>query len=599
MIGDKVLGYRIDEKIGAGGFGTVYKVSKANVAGTQIRALKHITLPTRKQYSAVLNSMGGDYSKADDYFAAILKDITGEINVLSMLSESGNKNIVRYYENDITETQSPKTYDIFILMELLTPLTEYVEENSVTVRDIIKIGKDILKALEICHQKGIIHRDIKDDNIFVSADGTFKLGDFGVSKLVRDKSGAESVKGTPNFIAPEVYLGKEKYDCTVDIYSLGIVLYRLLNKSRGPFLPRYPETYNTDDEDKAFELRMSGEVPPLPIYAENKLGEAVLHAIMPRNERYSTAKEFYDALVKAENELGEKELAEDMGLCLAQCNKKTGGNRGLSNTFDNSLHNNETVGSNELNILNISDETESNRHLFDTIGVDDTKASSVDVSNNTQSIGDVFAGDTWGSASSSVSPSLPDELKQKRTEKPKWLVVLPSVLIALIWLVVRIVYWANYPSSSYWFCGFSSFVMKTFDKLCLAGLSVSLFFVGWTIQNKKPEKNKNAKLNGKEAYIITTRILENIKLIDGVEAEKARKAVALLSEKLKNESNFGVGNDSVVDCENRILAYLQTIEDVVPNLADENSRAETAQKIEQLTKQCRSQLKIRAELNKR
>lgn len=599
MIGDKVLGYRIDEKIGAGGFGTVYKVSKANVAGTQIRALKHITLPTRKQYSAVLNSMGGDYSKADDYFAAILKDITGEINVLSMLSESGNKNIVRYYENDITETQSPKTYDIFILMELLTPLTEYVEENSVTVRDIIKIGKDILKALEICHGKGIIHRDIKDDNIFVSADGTFKLGDFGVSKLLRDKSGAESVKGTPNFIAPEVYLGKEKYDCTVDIYSLGIVLYRLLNKSRGPFLPRYPETYNTDDEDKAFELRMSGEVPPLPIYAENKLGKAVLRAIMRKSERYSTAREFYDALVKAENELGEEELAEDMGLCLAQCNKKTGEDKGLSNTFDNSLHNNETVGSDELNILNISDETESNRHLFDTIGVDDTKASSVDVSNNTQSISDVFASDTWGSASSSVSPSLPDEPKQKRTEKPKWLVVLPSVLIALIWLVVRIVYWANYPSSSYWFYGFSSFVMKIFDKVCLAGLSVSLFFVGWTIQNKKPEKNKNAKLNGKEAYIITTRILENIKLIDGVEAKKARKAVALLSEKLKNESDFGVGNDSVVDCENKIFTYLQMIEDVVPNLADENSREETAQKIEQLTKQCRSQLKIRAELNKR
>lgn len=101
MVGNTILGYRVDEKIGSGGFGTVYKVSKTNAAGTYVRALKHITLPTKKQYTSVLNSMGGDYSKADDYFASILKDIVSEISILSTLSESGTQNIVRYYENDI------------------------------------------------------------------------------------------------------------------------------------------------------------------------------------------------------------------------------------------------------------------------------------------------------------------------------------------------------------------------------------------------------------------------------------------------------------------------------------------------------------------
>ena len=309
MIGKEILGYHVDEKIGSGGFGTVYKVSKTNAAGTYIRALKHITLPTKKQYASVLNSMGGDYAKADDYFASALNDIVNEIKILSTLSESGVNNIVRYYENDIIETPSPKTYDIYILMEYLTPFTDYVDDKDFTVKDVIELGKDILRALVSCHNKNIIHRDIKDDNIFVSPDGTYKLGDFGVSKALKDKSRAESVKGTPNFIAPEVYLGKEKYDNTVDVYSLGIVLYKLLNKMRNPFLPTFPAPYSTVDEDAAFEARMTGGIPELPIMAQNELGQVILKAIMPRAERYDSAREFLDALVNVEAAMSTDELA--------------------------------------------------------------------------------------------------------------------------------------------------------------------------------------------------------------------------------------------------------------------------------------------------
>ena len=205
--------------------------------------------------------MGGDQTKADNYFADILKNIVSEIKILSDLSESGNKNIVRYYENDIIENTSPKTYDIYILMEYLTPFTDYLDSEDLTVKDVIKLGKDILNALIACHGRNIIHRDIKDDNIFVASDGTFKIGDFGVSKALKDQSRAASIKGTPNFIAPEVYLGKDNYDHTVDLYSLGIVLYRLLNNLRNPFLPTFPDAYTSEDEDIAFEARMTGKIP--------------------------------------------------------------------------------------------------------------------------------------------------------------------------------------------------------------------------------------------------------------------------------------------------------------------------------------------------
>ena len=183
MIGEKILGYTVDEKIGSGGFGTVYKVSKTNASGTYVRALKYITLPNQKQYADVLNSMGGDYSKADDYFAGVLKEIVNEIQIISTLSEAGVQNIVRYYENDIVESESPKRYDIYILMEYLMPFNDYLYQNELKVKDVIKLGKEILTALISCHEQKVIHRDIKDDNIFVSTDGSYKLGDFGVSKI--------------------------------------------------------------------------------------------------------------------------------------------------------------------------------------------------------------------------------------------------------------------------------------------------------------------------------------------------------------------------------------------------------------------------------
>ena len=68
LAGKTILGYKVTEKLGEGAFGTVYKVVKTNASGQYIRALKHITIPNEKQYNDILNSMGGDISKANDYF---------------------------------------------------------------------------------------------------------------------------------------------------------------------------------------------------------------------------------------------------------------------------------------------------------------------------------------------------------------------------------------------------------------------------------------------------------------------------------------------------------------------------------------------------
>ena len=210
LIGHSLLGYQVTELLGSGAFGTVYKVEKSNASGHYVRALKHITIPSNKQYSDVLSSMGGDVSKADDYFAEMLKDIVSEIQILNALSEKGIPHIVRYFENEIVTSDSPRKYDIYILMEYLEPLKTFIAKKKFVVRDVVKLGLDILTGLKSCHDNGIIHRDIKDDNIFVSTNNDYKIGDFGVSKVLKNSSKAESVKGTPNFLAPEVQSWKSR-----------------------------------------------------------------------------------------------------------------------------------------------------------------------------------------------------------------------------------------------------------------------------------------------------------------------------------------------------------------------------------------------------
>src|SRR5699024_9266757 len=109
--------------------------------------------------------------------------------------------------------------DIFLRMELLTPLRQILREKTLSEEEIIKLGKDISRALILCERENITHRDIKPANIMVSRFGDYKLGDFGVSKVM-DHATYATAMGTPEYQAPEV-VHMEKYDHRADIYSLG------------------------------------------------------------------------------------------------------------------------------------------------------------------------------------------------------------------------------------------------------------------------------------------------------------------------------------------------------------------------------------------
>ncbi len=146
------------------------------------------------------------------------------------------------------------------------------------MNDVIKLAADVCSALEICHEQRIIHRDIKPDNIFVSQNGDYKLGDFGVARTIEKTMSGLSKKGTYVYMAPEVYRGTA-YGTNVDLYSLGIVMYKLLNNNREPFLPPHPELIKYSDKNDALVKRMNGEVIPPPANGNEYLNRVILKSI--------------------------------------------------------------------------------------------------------------------------------------------------------------------------------------------------------------------------------------------------------------------------------------------------------------------------------
>ena len=277
--------WKIDQFIGEGSFGKVYKITREDFGHTYNAALKVLEVPQNQSEYKNVRSEGLSEEAAKEYFKSVVEDIVSEFALMSQLK--GNSNIVSYEDHMIKDKEDEFGWEIFIRMELLTPLFDYLEKKKLTVRDVIKLGIDICKALEVCQKYNIIHRDIKPENIFVSDTGEFKLGDFGIARQLEKTSGM-SKKGTYTYMAPEVYKGQE-YNSTVDIYSLGIVLYRFLNNNRSPFMPPITEQIRFSDKEQANIKRLSGEKMPKPANAEGRLAEIVLKACAYNpKERYAS-----------------------------------------------------------------------------------------------------------------------------------------------------------------------------------------------------------------------------------------------------------------------------------------------------------------------
>ncbi len=292
-IGELWNGWKVEKFIGEGSFGKVYQIKKEEFGHTYEAALKIIEIPQNQSEVESIKNEGMDDESVTLYFRSIVEEFIEEFVLMSKLK--GNSNIVSY-EDHYVVPKDPFGWKIYIRMELLTPLYSYLKTHTLTIREVTQLGIDMCQALEICQKYNIIHRDIKPENIFISNLGKFKLGDFGIARQLEKTSSGLSKKGTYTYMAPEVYKGLP-YNSTVDIYSLGIVLYRFLNNNRTPFMPPSPQPIRYSDKENANILRLSGKEMENPANAEGRLAEIVLRACSYKpGARYESAVEMKEAL---------------------------------------------------------------------------------------------------------------------------------------------------------------------------------------------------------------------------------------------------------------------------------------------------------------
>ena len=209
MIGNHIGPYLIEREAGEGGMGIVYAGKRDDKQFEQKVAIKILRQGFTSHY--------------------LLKRFEIERQTLANLQHS---NIARLLDGGKTDNGLP-----YLVMEYIdgTPLTEYCDENKLTIKERLELFRTVCSAVQYAHQNLIVHRDIKPGNILVTKDGNPKLLDFGIAKLL-DEDLTELDKRlmrtgvwhlTPEFASPEQIKG-ESITTSSDIYSLGVMLYQLL-----------------------------------------------------------------------------------------------------------------------------------------------------------------------------------------------------------------------------------------------------------------------------------------------------------------------------------------------------------------------------------
>ncbi|MEN8908151.1 MAG: protein kinase, partial [Clostridiales bacterium] len=284
--------WNVENTLGDGNLSKVYKMkTKQN----EISVVKIFTIPTKVHHDEFYSNRQFDKEKNEkQYFYEIVEKVKEKIETIIDIEKSDN--ILNFDKYFIKEHINSIGWDILIKMDYLKSLGNYISENNFTLREIIKMGIDISNALELCHKNKIIHKNLKENNIFITDNGTFKLSDFNL------------LDDSIEYSCPEIMNGRP-YKSNIDIYSLGLILYKLMNFNRLPFVPDYPKKINQDDLEKSQLKRLLGEKLIKPRNCEDDFGNIIIRACESDPElRYQKAGELKNDLIKLMNKYSKEKL---------------------------------------------------------------------------------------------------------------------------------------------------------------------------------------------------------------------------------------------------------------------------------------------------
>ena len=281
-------GWEVVRKIGEGSFGGVYEIHRTLPDGrVEKAALKKLTVPKDNSEIRELYSQSFSKENITAHYKDQMRELVNEYTLTQELN--GCRNVVFCHDVQCVQHTDGIGWDIYIRMELLKPL-KHVLSADYQEMAVLKLGLSLCNALLACQEHHIVHRDIKPENILVSDRGEFKLGDFGIAK-VSEKTATGTMTGTMGYMAPEV-ANRWHYGAQADIYSLGMVLYWMMNRRTLPFLPFPPAIPTAAQRQDAANRRFAGEDFPPPVNGSRELKAIVMKACaFSTEERYQTVQE--------------------------------------------------------------------------------------------------------------------------------------------------------------------------------------------------------------------------------------------------------------------------------------------------------------------
>ena len=291
--------YKIEKVIGMGGMAVVFKAE--DIAAKKTVAIKLLREDTAQEEESV-------------------KRFINESKAVSMLS---HPNIVKIYSVSVREDLK------YIVMEYIEGITlkTYMQKKRVMkVDEILKCAGQILNALDHAHSKGIVHRDIKPQNIMLTRNGQIKVTDFGIAKLPNAETVTMTDKaiGTVYYISPEQASGKA-IDSRSDLYSLGVTMYEMATGE----LP-----FDADSPVSVALMQVNDKpVPPKEINPEIPTGlQQIIANAMEKDpdERYQNAREMQSDIA---------ELRKNPRATFKNANKKAE-NNGVKGALSQAIHGN-------------------------------------------------------------------------------------------------------------------------------------------------------------------------------------------------------------------------------------------------------------------
>lgn len=247
----------------------VYKVSRKIDKNTAQNAILRHAFVGKNNY----NDERAEYFAEEADFIESVKNLDGVSNYLDVY---------------VQDNQNKETCDLYIFTEELTSLDELMKAKTFTENEVIDFGIQMSSLLETLETKNIFHGNISPKNIFVTADGKYKIGGFtDFEGKIDDKS----------YIAPEVFR-QENVDYTTDIYSVGIIMYAMCNGGKIPF------ENDSCDRDSVCKERFSGKAVTAPSEGNEKLKSVIVIACQPDNaNRWKNAGNIKNALTSIKDEI--------------------------------------------------------------------------------------------------------------------------------------------------------------------------------------------------------------------------------------------------------------------------------------------------------